>query len=882
MMKTNKPNIPDDVVAHLGEWFASSELALTVSPMGHLLGSPASHGGLKELLLRTRDNIKPYLRQEEGAMLQLLSVTARERMFSILFNVPWGAASAGAMEQVLTDISPYMGKMDAATVRQIRSDYAYCCVSLNLHTSSSDSETVYRDHEALLTELADIAKDSAPATVVYLGLLDRFLTQGVDEESVWLAYATTLLSALQVYGNATFIPGTEDRDGVIPMYCIPHLLQLFAFDFSKKAAFATSAEWAPVVEGLLRLPSSIWAPWTSQIITSVLQCQHVVVAKVLLQLAQQQPQTVFYPYNCAMGEFHQLSQQGDPTLRPVVEELYRVLQEEARLDRLRGFVRELCRVSHPLQLLRLFMERIQLNFASFIKTGEEAYYQLAVKDLEEGRRTIGKSGCCETEKISWGEAQRIEELFEGLVDANSKSLSRDKTVVWGQLKKMHAAIQSKPRERPRALVTDYTAKLPSLLFPASSSPTEGLRLPCQPLLQLNQPDTDVHLIGVHPHMDVMSSLQAPRRLTFYTTQQSYDVLLKCNEDMRLDQRIQDVFFICSSLLQREGGTTSTSLYLRTYSVVPLTDKVGLIQWVPHTTTFNDLINTVMQHRTGARLNMELPVMKEYVQRYYRAVDSKRVLLSYTKDPNGADGHYAKWFEGIVKQVDSTYLTAALTQIAEQRADHYRIQKHFVETYATLSLVSYLFGVGDRHLSNFLSDHKSGEVISIDFGHAFGTATTTLPVPELVPFRLTPQIQAVQGVMGGGVSALHMTTVLRTLRRYRSSLEGITSSFTSEPLLQWKAANISPDQMMASITRKLNLENPCTLMYELAKHNTFMRDAKQLPGIKEALYNGRSEARSVSEKSQQCESEENFVECLIDMATDYNLIGRIYHGWMPMF
>jgi DNA-dependent protein kinase catalytic subunit len=30
------------------------------------------------------------------------------------------------------------------------------------------------------------------------------------------------------------------------------------------------------------------------------------------------------------------------------------------------------------------------------------------------------------------------------------------------------------------------------------------------------------------------------------------------------------------------------------------------------------------------------------------------------------------------------------------------------------------------------------LIGIDFGHAFGTATQFLPIPELMPFRLTRQ------------------------------------------------------------------------------------------------------------------------------------------------
>ena len=35
-------------------------------------------------------------------------------------------------------------------------------------------------------------------------------------------------------------------------------------------------------------------------------------------------------------------------------------------------------------------------------------------------------------------------------------------------------------------------------------------------------------------------------------------------------------------------------------------------------------------------------------------------------------------------------------------------------------------------------NNSGGLIGIDFGHAFGTATQFLPIPELVPFRLTRQ------------------------------------------------------------------------------------------------------------------------------------------------
>lgn len=37
------------------------------------------------------------------------------------------------------------------------------------------------------------------------------------------------------------------------------------------------------------------------------------------------------------------------------------------------------------------------------------------------------------------------------------------------------------------------------------------------------------------------------------------------------------------------------------------------------------------------------------------------------------------------------------------------------------------------------DKTTGEMVGIDFGHAFGSATELLPTPELMPFRLTPQL-----------------------------------------------------------------------------------------------------------------------------------------------
>lgn len=89
------------------------------------------------------------------------------------------------------------------------------------------------------------------------------------------------------------------------------------------------------------------------------------------------------------------------------------------------------------------------------------------------------------------------------------------------------------------------------------------------------------------------------------------------------------------------------------------------------------------------------------------------------------------------------------------------RNEFARSFAVWSMACYVLGIGDRHLDNFLIDKHSGQIVSqfscpvdliishilsfvrlfqvpIDFGMAFGMGASELPVPEFIPFRLTPQ------------------------------------------------------------------------------------------------------------------------------------------------
>jgi len=132
-----------------------------------------------------------------------------------------------------------------------------------------------------------------------------------------------------------------------------------------------------------------------------------------------------------------------------------------------------------------------------------------------------------------------------------------------------------------------------------------------------------------------------------------------------------------------------------------------------------------------------------------------------------------------------------------------LRSHFTKTYASLCICQYIVGIGDRHLSNFMIDLTTGGVVGIDFGHAFGTATQVsktmhgvlqicffllqfLPFPELMPFRLTPQIiNLLRPLSESGELRSCMSHTLRALRFSPDTLLNTMDVFVKEPSLDWK-------------------------------------------------------------------------------------------------
>ena len=224
-----------------------------------------------------------------------------------------------------------------------------------------------------------------------------------------------------------------------------------------------------------------------------------------------------------------------------------------------------------------------------------------------------------------------------------------------------------------------------------------------------------------------------------------------------------------------------------------------------------------------------------------------------------------------------------------------LRTHFVQSLSSVSICQYILGIGDRHLSNFMVDMKTGRLIGIDFGHAFGSATQFLPYPELMPFRLTPQFASLMWPhKDSGILRSCMQHALRALRDSPELLLNTMDIFVKEPSLDWKQnariqaknQNIQlstedsswyPKQKVDSARKKLCGYNPAHVM--LIDLKMGHEKSPEFSALKLILL-GDPRDNVRARIGEKCSSVNEQISCLIDHATDPNILGRTWQGWEP--
>jgi FKBP12-rapamycin complex-associated protein len=113
----------------------------------------------------------------------------------------------------------------------------------------------------------------------------------------------------------------------------------------------------------------------------------------------------------------------------------------------------------------------------------------------------------------------------------------------------------------------------------------------------------VKIASFHHRLTVIQAKTKPRKaLIMGTDGYEYFFLLKGHEDIRLDERVMQLFALVNTLLRTAPISTKADLAIYRYGVIPLSPTSGLIEWVPRCDTVHSVIK---KYRDLKKMNLEI-------------------------------------------------------------------------------------------------------------------------------------------------------------------------------------------------------------------------------------------------------------------------------------
>ncbi|XP_054470748.1 LOW QUALITY PROTEIN: serine-protein kinase ATM [Anoplopoma fimbria] len=335
-------------------------------------------------------------------------------------------------------------------------------------------------------------------------------------------------------------------------------------------------------------------------------------------------------------------------------------------------------------------------------------------------------------------------------------------------------------------------------------------------------------------------------------------LVKGQDDLRQDAVMQQVFSMCSMLLQRNTDTRKRKLNIRRYKVVPFSQRSGVLEWCSGTVPIGEfLVDAHKRFRPQDSTNMAS--RKKMMEAQKLRFDEK--LQAYSE--------VCKNFRPVFRYFCMERFLDPAVWMEKRLA--------YTRSVATSSIVGYIVGLGDRHIQNILVDEQTAELVHIDLGVAFEQGKI-LPTPETVPFRLSRDI--VDGMGITGVEGVFRRCCEKTMEVMRSSQEAlltIVEVLLYDPLFDWTMNPLKAFYLQHDEQHELNATLSSTMGGDEIDNHRKSSDSQSFNKVAErVLLRLQEKLKGVEEGTVL--SVGGQVNLLIQQAMDPKNLSRQFPGW----
>lgn len=232
------------------------------------------------------------------------------------------------------------------------------------------------------------------------------------------------------------------------------------------------------------------------------------------------------------------------------------------------------------------------------------------------------------------------------------------------------------------------------------------------------------IVRFEQRLKIFSSKQLPIEIQMHGSDgKIYKFIVKYGEDLRQDQRIQQVMKLMSEKLSMDQNCRQNRLKIETYQVVPINSVCGMLQTVSNSVTISDFMEDISKQFLAHEFNKSIMVARMDLRNFLLGDNT---FSNWTKTYENAmlnrdRKQLTEKFVECEKMIPKDIFQYSLRHLALTLESYYILRKNFVTSLCALNIAHWVLGIGDRHLSNILMDTKNCKLVGIDFGTAFGTA-----------------------------------------------------------------------------------------------------------------------------------------------------------------